>query len=222
MHRDIKPENLLLDREGRVKVADVGIARILNMAEPKSAKESEEVEVNLTGEVALGTPNYMAPEQADAPAAVDHRADIYSLGVVFYEMLTGERPSPAVFQPPSSRVGVDVRADDFKKLFPRETDPKWLPIIKSEIRVLPDMSRRARRQRRSRDYGLGIRYSFVRTNLRQVLNAPPLSDSVRRLIIYESFDPEEPNEPSSTFHILDTLRQEVLNAAAFPEAERNE
>ena len=119
-------------------------------------------------------------------------------------------------------AGEPWRADDFKKLFPGETDPKWLPIIKSEIRVLPDLSRRARLRRRSNDYGHGTRSSFVRTNLSQVLNAPHLSNSVRRLIIYESFDQEEPNEPSSNFYILDTLRQEVLNAAAFPEAERKE
>jgi eukaryotic-like serine/threonine-protein kinase len=83
VHRDIKPENILLDKQGRVKIADFGIAKIIG-AERKEA---------LTGEAqAIGTPHYMAPEQVEKPAEVDHRADIYSLGVVFYEMLTGELP----------------------------------------------------------------------------------------------------------------------------------
>ena len=103
VHRDIKPENILLDKKGRVKIADFGIAKIL----------SGPSEVDLTGtQGAIGTPHYMAPEQMEKPTAVDHRADIFSLGVVFYEMLTGELPL-GKFAPPSARkVEVDVRLDD--------------------------------------------------------------------------------------------------------------
>jgi predicted Ser/Thr protein kinase len=102
VHRDIKPENILLDRGGRVKIADFGLAKIL-------AREPGDRTLTGTDQV-MGTLHYMAPEQIQSPLDVDHRADIYSLGVVFYEMLTGELPLGR-FPPPSSRVEVDVRLD---------------------------------------------------------------------------------------------------------------
>lgn len=102
LHRDIKPENILLDAGGRVKIADFGIAKLVG-ENPKGA--------TLTGTGAsLGTPHYMAPEQFENPAQVDHRADIYSLGVVFYEMLTGELPLGR-FSAPSERTDLDERVD---------------------------------------------------------------------------------------------------------------
>jgi predicted Ser/Thr protein kinase len=103
LHRDIKPENILLDSKGRVKIADFGIAKLIG--EPQA-----DAHLTASGGT-LGTPHYMAPEQVEKPATVDHRADIYSLGVVFYEMLTGELPL-GKFQPPSQKVQVDVRLDD--------------------------------------------------------------------------------------------------------------
>jgi TM2 domain-containing membrane protein YozV/predicted Ser/Thr protein kinase len=103
VHRDIKPENLLVDKKGRVKITDFGIAKILGAPVDK---------VSLTGvKDIVGTPHYMAPEQIEQPQTVDHRADIYSLGVVFYEMLTGELPLGR-FQPPSQKVQMDVRLDE--------------------------------------------------------------------------------------------------------------
>lgn len=103
VHRDIKPENVLLDKKGRVKIADFGLAKLLG----KSAGEA-----SLTGtRQVMGTLHYMAPEQVEGARDVDHRADIYSLGVTFYEMLTGELPLGR-FAPPSKKVHIDVRLDE--------------------------------------------------------------------------------------------------------------
>ncbi len=103
VHRDIKPENLLIDARGRVKIADFGLAKFMSRLPD---------EITLTGtHQVMGTPRYMAPEQLQGSRAVDHRADIYSLGVVIYELLTGELPLGR-FAPPSKIAGVDPRWDE--------------------------------------------------------------------------------------------------------------
>ena len=109
VHRDIKPENLLLDKAGRVKVADFGIAKMLGTADVGDGGVRPTAAENTTRTV-LGTVGYRAPEQTTAPQRVDSRADIYSLGVVFYEMLTGELPGKCL-EPPSRKVRLDVRLD---------------------------------------------------------------------------------------------------------------
>lgn len=102
LHRDIKPENILIDTEGRVKIVDFGLAKLC---------DEGAIPFTLTQSGAkLGTIAYMAPEQIENPSDVDHRADIYSLGVVLYEMLTGELPL-GVFPSPSEANGSDPRLD---------------------------------------------------------------------------------------------------------------
>jgi serine/threonine protein kinase len=110
VHRDIKPENLLLDKTGRVKVADFGIAKMLGTVNASGNAAKPAVPENAT-QTAVGTPSYSAPEQKTDPQHVDSRADIYSLGVVFYEMLTGELPGKRI-EPPSHKVQIDVRLDE--------------------------------------------------------------------------------------------------------------
>jgi serine/threonine protein kinase len=121
VHRDIKPENILLDRQGSVKIADFGLVKLVDAA-PSSAvltPSGAEYGNRLNAEIPayteagklMGTPAYMAPEQIDHPSGVDHRADIYALGVIFYQMLTGELPDKPL-TPPSSRILIDVRLDE--------------------------------------------------------------------------------------------------------------
>lgn len=103
VHRDIKPENILMSVGGSVKIADFGLSRLLG-------NDPQQFSLTATHQI-MGTPRYMAPEQMDATHTVDHRADIYSLGVVIYEMLTGELPVGR-FAAPSAKVAIDVRLDD--------------------------------------------------------------------------------------------------------------
>ncbi len=125
VHRDIKPENILVDKRGRVKIADFGLAKLLGQAPS---------DVCLTGtQQVMGTLRYMAPEQMAGTKAVDHRADIYSLGVVFYELLTGELPMGR-FAPPSKRVQIDVRLDEVV-LRALETDPEQRYQHVSEVKT---------------------------------------------------------------------------------------
>jgi serine/threonine protein kinase len=86
IHRDIKPDNLFIQRSGRVKILDFGISKF----DPGLTGERQ-----LTGDLTLGTPFYMAPEQTSKTSSVDARADVYALGVVLYESVTGRTPFEA-------------------------------------------------------------------------------------------------------------------------------
>jgi len=101
VHRDVKPENVLVDARGRVRLVDFGLAKVMGTGDLGLTRSDQ----------AMGTLRYMAPEQLDTPRLVDHRADIFSLGVVLYEMLTGQVPQ-GVIAPPSRTARIDVRMDE--------------------------------------------------------------------------------------------------------------
>ena len=130
VHRDIKPENVLLDKKGRVKIADFGLAKLLG---------SSDLDASLTGtHQVMGTLRYMAPEQMEGSKTIDHRADIYSLGVVFYELLTGELPMGR-FAPPSKKVQIDVRLDEVVlRALEKEPEQRWQHAneVKTEIQEI--------------------------------------------------------------------------------------
>src|SRR5262249_49102249 len=103
IHRDLKPSNILIDRDGEAKVLDFGLAR--GPARP------DDPALSRLG--VMGTPYYMAPEQAEDPRGVDTRADIYSFGATFYHALTGVPPFDG--------------ATDFAVLFKHKTEPLAAP-----------------------------------------------------------------------------------------------
>lgn len=110
VHRDIKPANILISHDGAVKLVDFGIATIHGGGETSDLTRDG---------MTLGTPSYMAPEQFHNTRSVDKRADIYSLGVVLYEMVTGKRPYPGSLTP---EVIARIQRGRYRR--PRSINPK--------------------------------------------------------------------------------------------------
>lgn len=100
IHRDIKPANVLINRDGQVKVADFGLAKASDAGGAGLTKTN----------IAMGTPDFVAPEAMIAGIPLDGRADLYAVGVMLYNMLTGDIPR-GVFTMPSLKLGTDPRFD---------------------------------------------------------------------------------------------------------------
>jgi predicted Ser/Thr protein kinase len=140
IHRDVKPENILIDGRGRVKVADFGLAKLGPATGQARLTQAQQV---------MGTAHYRSPEQVARPLEVDHRADIFSLGVVIYELLTGELPLGR-FPLPSQRADIDPQLDAVV-MRALESMPDARQQKVSELqRELEDIVGRARVEYRSR------------------------------------------------------------------------
>ncbi len=127
VHRDLKPANLLVTHEGRVKIADFGLA-----------KHHDEAAHGLTKtNVAIGTPDFLAPEAWTPGTTLDARADLYSLGVTLYQMLTGEVPR-GLWKMPSVKVGTDPR---FDAIVDRAMQPEREARYQSSTELRRDLER---------------------------------------------------------------------------------
>ena len=160
IHRDIKPGNILISSQGEVKLADFGIAT-----------SSEETEDGLTKDgTMLGTPAYIPPEQIENAKNVDRRADIYSIGIVLYEMLTGKTPYPGSFTAETIRL-----IQRGKYIPPRRLNPRASRFL---CRIAATCMR-VRRRRRYRDLRVIIRLLEKKI---QRLDSAALRQGVKRIL----------------------------------------
>ncbi len=138
VHRDIKPENVLIAADGRIKLVDFGLVRL---ACHSDINRFTLTEINLR----MGTPAYMAPEQTVGSPDIDHRVDIYALGVLLYETLTGEPPT-LDYTPPSRRVAVDPRIDRVVHRAVRESPSERYQSAAEMRREIEHIARTPRRR----------------------------------------------------------------------------
>lgn len=149
VHRDVKPANLLISRNGEIKLVDFGIA---------ASDEEEDQDLTQEG-MTLGTPSYMAPEQITDSKGVDKRADIYSLGVMLYEMTTGKKPYPGSFTP-------EAIAKIQKGKYPPPR--KYNPNISSPLVALIKKMMKPKPKRRLKDLEKALRVADARLRHKNV------------------------------------------------------
>jgi len=166
VHRDIKPENVMLRRDGYVKVLDFGLAKLTEQPTVKKVNASAAVAGMNTDTGIMGTVGYMSPEQAQGES-VDHRTDIFSLGVVIYEMVTGQMPFEA-------KTVRDVIAP-----IPEQEPPplaNYLPQAPAELQLMVNKALRRNKEDRYQTIA-----EFL-IDLRRVRSGrPPNSNFTRRL-----------------------------------------
>lgn len=150
IHRDIKPANILIDREGNARVADFGIAQIV------SAPEGEMTSTDIV----MGTLAYMSPEQKISSANVDHTTDIYAVGVMIYEILTGQKPLGQFELPTELDTSLDPRFDlIIKKCLARKAEDRFRSAVALKDSILAIIA--GNQQSRTNGYSVGSVSSFV-------------------------------------------------------------
>jgi serine/threonine protein kinase len=165
MHRDVKPSNVLIDLAGKPMLCDFGIARRLGNRS-----------FTRTG-TALGTPHYMSPEQIQIPNEVDHRTDLYSAGIVLYEMLTGRVP-----------FGHDATDSEYAILEQQvKTDPPDLRLFNKRLdRKIIDIVEHAMRKKRDKRYQGGLDFRRDIEEYEKSLDpSGRVSQSIGQVAVYE-------------------------------------
>ncbi len=155
IHRDIKPSNIMLERDGTVKVADFGLAR---RAGPQS-------EMHTRSDASLGTTDYIAPEALQGAGEVDPRADLYAVGVMLYQMLTGNVPRGR-FDPASTVApGLDKRIDGIvDRAMQADREKRYATaaeILGDVARVAPELARTPNNDRSTAAKPIGIAVLIV-------------------------------------------------------------
>ena len=213
VHRDIKPENLLLDRRGVVKIADFGVAKIAAQHSGVESSPEHDSTSESRATFAFGSADYAAPEQRNA-AALDHRADLYSLGVVLYEMLTGERPKDP-WEPPSRRVQVDIRIDEIV-LRALERTPELRFATAAEFRTKVEEVRRGsishRRWNTPRKVAAGVAACLIAAGVAASINHGPDSAKPGVNIPAKTVTPPEPATLEAANAELARLFADLLEA----------
>jgi serine/threonine-protein kinase len=172
VHRDIKPGNILLGPDGRAKVADFGIARVVEPPPMGSTEASAETAAALTGVgLVVGTPAYLAPERAMGEPATP-QSDLYSVGVVLYEALTGRKPYTGTTPAAIAAAAVQGAVVNPSSLRP-DADPELVAVIGRAMALDP-----AQRYATAADMAADLRRSTrpARTTLMPALVAPTVAD----------------------------------------------
>ena len=188
VHRDIKPGNILISKDGEIKLADFGIA---------STEVDEDDTLTQSG-VTLGTPSYMPPEQFENTRNVDCRADIYSMGIMLYEMLLGKKPYTGGFNPETLLMIQKGKYEAPEKVN-RDLPPALCRIIKKTLKTNP----------RRRYQTVAPLLKKTEQYLKQY-NEPAIREDLRQCLVKQPYTEPEFVKVGHAFHVFAGITAAVL------------